>query len=526
MDKRNYATTGSLILLTATAFIMRVIALKHTLMMNNDGPVYIHQARALYHGFWQAIGSCTVDYPTVYTVLIAVFYRFSGDWVQSAMTANLMFGTLMIIPLYLFLRKFTDEQTSFLTGFVFAILPLFVIQSVNVIRDPSYWFFCVLGLYLLVCNNENKKLYALAWSSLSFIAATATRIEGMIFLIGGLFYCFTIFKGKRLKAVTLFLAPVFLSAAFFVLFQFMNNPGNFYQHRFDDILFYMTQALEQYRDLRKAMVSVIANVEHENLIYFLQNSRTLMWFTALGAILHSALEAYFYVFSLLMICGLIGLKDKIKNDKRLLTLMVIAVLNIVILYIYCLNYWSVEGRRLAPLIIITSVFMGFGTERIIRWIRNKSGLSGFIVVILLCMLFFAITLPKNLKIQEGDKLVFKEIGETIAGLDGRQDAIELISLGGQRWVHFYANLHTKEPICPDKYSYWYGDKTIIGDTYGDFIKNMKTRKIRYVVWQENFWPKNKFAFLENVRDNDLMKIQEWHHRDTGKIILYKVHSEK
>ena len=74
----------------------------------------------------------------------------------------------MIIPLYLFLRRFLDEKTSFLTTFIFVMLPLFVDQSVNVIRDPSYWFFSVLGLYLLVYDDE-KDTPICSYSQQSFL---------------------------------------------------------------------------------------------------------------------------------------------------------------------------------------------------------------------------------------------------------------------------------------------------------------------------------------------------------------------
>jgi 4-amino-4-deoxy-L-arabinose transferase-like glycosyltransferase len=501
---------------------MRVITFNNTLMMNNDGPVYIHQARAIYHGFWQAIGSCTVDYPTLYTLLIAAFYPLAGDWVFSAMAVNLAFGTLMIIPLYLFLRRFLDEQASFLTSFIFAMLPLFVIQSVNVIRDPSYWFFCILGLYFLVYNDKSKTPYALVLSSLSFLVATATRVEGLILIIGGCFYAVTVFKGRRFKAACLFLCPVLLLAASFVLLQVFRNPGDFYWYRFNDIPVILARAFEKYHHLEQQLTALISSIQSGILKEFLLHSRELIWFITLGVILQSALEAYFYFFFVLLLLGFIGLKDKIRNDTRLWTLIVIAVISLFVLYLYCLNIWSMENRRLATVIIVSSVIIGFGVEKTLNWLRHKRGLSGFSAVALLCILVLIITVPQNIKIQEADKLVYKEIGETIAQIDGKQGKVDLIDLGGMRWIHFYANLHVKEPPCPDDYRNWQRDKTIFGSSYNDFIRSVKSRNVRYIVWMENFWPKNRFPFLESLRDEDLRKLKEWHHRDTGKIILYKV----
>jgi hypothetical protein len=402
------------------------------------------------------------------------------------------------------------------------MLPLFVIQSVNVIRDPSYWFFCTLGLYFLVYNDKSKTPYALVVSSLSFIVATVTRVEGLILIIGGCFYAVTIFKGRRFKATCLFLSPVLLLAAFFILIQVFRNPGDFYWYRFSDIPVILTRALEKYHQLEQQLTALIGTLPSGTLKEFLQHSRELIWFTAIGVIIQSALEAYFYFFFVLLLLGFIGLKDKIRNDTRILTLIVITVISLFVLYLYCLNIWSMENRRLATVIIVSSVIIGFGVEKTIQWFRHYSRLSGFSAVALLCVLVLIITVPKNIKKQEANKLVYKEIGETIAEIDGRQRNVDLIVLGGMRWIHFYANLHVKEPPCPDEYRYLRRDKTIFSDNYNDFIRGIKSRNVRYIVWIENLWPKNRFPFLESLRDEDLKKLKEWRHPESNRIILYQV----
>jgi hypothetical protein len=137
-----------------------------------------------------------------------------------------------------------------------------------------------------------------------------------------------------------------------------------------------------------------------------------------------------------------------------------------------------------------------------------------------------LTLPKNLKVQEADKLVFKEIGETIARLDGRSGEIEMITLGAYwRLNDFYANLHVQGAPCPEKYTNWFKDESIVG-SYDDFIRSMRLRNIRYIVWEEKRWPQDKFAFQNSVQTKDLTQLKEWKHKDTGRIILYRVMYQK
>ncbi len=525
--KDSKAIIGPLIILVVSAFVIRLFAFTHTLMMNPDGPVYIHQARALYYGLWQVINTCSIPFMTLYSSLIAAAYPVTGDWVHGAMAVNLIFGTLTIIPLYLFLRRFLDEKTSFLTTFIFVMLPILVDQSVNVIRDPSYWFFSVLGLYLLVYDDERDTPVVLILSSLSLIVATATRIEGIVFIMGGCLYTLLVFKGRRLKALFLFLSPIVLAMSCFVVVQLIRHPDSFYWYRFREILFTIMNTFEQYRNLETNLTPLVLNpppgIEKEFIVY----SRTLIWFTAMGVVLNSAMEAFFYPFFILLLCGLGGLRDRMRNDRRILPLILTMAIGFSVLYFYVLNTWSMENRRLVMVILPSTVLVGFGVEKLVHWVQKRFGLSDKMVILSLCILVLVLTLPKDLKVREADKLVYKEIGETVARLDGSRGEIEMITLGDSwRLNDFYANLHVQGAPCPDKYIDWRRDGSIIGSGYDDFIRSMRMRNIRYIVWEENHWPRDKFAFLNSVQPTDLTQLKEWKHQDAGRIILFRVLNQK
>ncbi len=522
--KNNHALL--LLILAISALGIRALAFQHTLMINVDGPIYIHQARVVYYGLWDALGTCgDIDYPTVFAILTAAAYSVIGDWSRSAMIVNLFFGTATIIPLYFFLERFVERKTAFLTAFIFAMLPLFVIQSVNVIRDPSYWFFSVLGLYFLSFDTQKRTLYFLIFSSLSFIVATTMRIEGLVFLIGGVIYTLIVFNDRKLQATLCLLVPIALALAGVIIGQHMipwDNHG-LYCYRADQITSIFTGLFENYQQIRSTLKAFMDSLPAGSARGFVELSHTLVWFTAIGAILHCALEALMYIFFFLLLFGLSGLKSRMKSDNRLLPLLFTTLISLVVLYIYCLNIWSMENRRFIMVIIPATVFMGFGVEKLIRWLRARTGLSDSLIVIVLCVSVLAVTLPKNMNIQEADKLVYKDIGETIAHLDGSPGEINLITLGDTwRWVDYYANLHVSGAPCPDKYVFWNEIDALAGKKYEDFVGNLRKRQIRYVVWQENYWPRDKFIFLKSVRPEDLSLLKEWRHQDTGRIILYKV----
>lgn len=523
-QKSNQTNIFHLLILSFSAFAIRACAFHNTLMMNPDGPIYIHQARAIRHGLWSAINTCSVvDYPTLYTILIAFFYPVTGDWMNAAMAVNLIFGTAMIIPLYFFLRRFVDEKSSFVTAFIFAMMPVMVIQSVNVIRDPSCWFFSILGLYFLVYGDEKKKYFFLIVSSISFLVATATRIEGIVFIIGGCLYTLLVFKEKKWKSTLIFLSPVILILCFFMAVQLIRHPDKLYWYRFQEMSLILINTFDKYRHIEENLTKIFFETPPGIMRGFIENSRVLIWFTVIGVIFQNALEALFYIFFAVFLLGLSGISKKIRDDGRIAALSVTIVISLMVLYLYCINTWSMENRRLIMAIIPAAIFIGFGTEKILNWMHKKFNLSNSVIVAILCILILLLTLPKNLRQQEGDKLVFKEIGQTIALHDGGTEEIELLTLGdGFRWHNYYANLHVAGAPCPNKNYHWRSDKGIIQSGYNDFISNIRIRKIGYLIWEEKNWPVNTFSFLKSVQSNDLKKLKEWKHPDTGRIILYQV----
>jgi hypothetical protein len=129
-------------------------------------------------------------------------------------------------------------------------------------------------------------------------------------------------------------------------------------------------------------------------------------------------------------------------------------------------------------------------------------------------------LPKNLKPREADKLVFKRIGELIAEREGNNREIQVAApTQTPSWISFYANLKYKGAPCPQKNT---DLEKIIGKSYGDFILNLKKREIRYFLWEERNWPRDRFDFIHRKNPEDFEKLGVWSHPDTGRLILFKV----
>jgi hypothetical protein len=218
--------------------------------------------------------------------------------------------------------------------------------------------------------------------------------------------------------------------------------------------------------------------------------------------------------------GLGTLRQRFRGDGRVLYFGLLALAAFLLLYCYLFVYWQMESRWFSLALFPSFIFLGYGLERLISLLQSKFSMKRGMALLLICLLILIFGLPKNLKSRGEDKIIFKTLGETIAGLEGNAKRIEILTVGGsQRWVWFYANLHFPGAPCTDDYAEY---KQLIGNDYGRFLKFVKSRGIQYLVWEEKNWPEGRFDFLASPYRQNFAEIGSWHHRDTGKIVLFKV----
>ena len=59
------------------------------------------------------------------------------------------------------------------------VTPVLIDGSIDVTRDPAYWFFAVLGLYFFSCPQRTSARNLLL-SGVCLILATGTRVESFV----------------------------------------------------------------------------------------------------------------------------------------------------------------------------------------------------------------------------------------------------------------------------------------------------------------------------------------------------------
>jgi len=509
-----------ILLIFTLGLVLRLFAWQQTSIINSDGAIYINQARAIYYGLWDSVNTCsTARFPTVTTLCIAAAYPILGDWVAAGTFVSLFFGTITLVPLYLLARRFFDRDISAVIALVYALNPTLIDGSVDIVRDSTAWFFLTLGLYLFTKDKKQSDLY-LVMSSISFIVAAWARVEFFIFAVCTPIYIIMDREEKPLRRVAVFLLPAV--AIFFAAIgsQLLFHPERVNWYRLTDIPQRASAFLSQYQEIRVQLADLASHPKTEILAEFFNKIREIIWFVGFGVILQNILEAYYYPFFLLYLMGLGTLRQRMRGDMRVRYFYLLVPAAFLLLYCYLFVFWQMENRWFSLALFPSFIFLGYGLERLISLLQSKFSMKRGMALLLICLLILIFGLPKNLKPRGEDKIIFKALGETIAGLEGNAKRIEILTVGGsQRWVWFYANLHFPGAPCTDDYVAY---KQMIGNDYGQFLKFVKSRGIQYLVREEKNWPAGSFDFLASPYERDFIPLGSWHHRDSGKITLFKV----
>ncbi|MFP4087378.1 MAG: ArnT family glycosyltransferase [Desulfobacteraceae bacterium] len=502
---------------------IRVFACAHSHIINPDGVYYIHQARAVYFGEWDTLTSCHLGFLSNYPLFIAGAYALFHHWVFSAAVVSVLFGSGTLIPLYLLCRRFFDRNISALTLLVFALLPVFVARSADVVRGPVCWFFLALGLYFFVKSEENAYGLGLLFSSLFFLMASWARIESVLFILVSAVYLVAAPSPRRFWKLIWFALPL-LGVLFFVLggVIYFSKPLDQIL-RLQEVMTKLSAPIMAYETIREGLAQWMNQQPVDEVMpHFLHKTRNMVWLVGLGTLFKYMIRACFYVFFIPFILGAGGVWQGVKEDRRILYLSISVLSAFFLLYLHIMQTWMMFDRFWAVFLVPAFVFLGFGLQKTVSWLLFTCRLKKWTALSLVCFLILAITLPKNLQPQEADKGIYKEMGEMIAQREGNDEIIPIAkSRHTPNWTPFYANLHYKGAPCP------LGSPDLASLTekgYDTFIKTLKQNDFRYLLWEEEFWPRNAFDFSTEKNEEDFIKLREWRHPDAGRIILYRIAS--
>jgi hypothetical protein len=146
-----------------------------------DGMIYVTAAKALEAGNWKsASGEMSLN---IYPAILTVLHRLGLDWELAASLWGVTVSSLVVLPLWGWVRRQFDDRVALAACFLYIIHPKFIEWSPEVLRDPTFWFFFTLAIYWLWrAVTEVHYGYFIAGGA-AVILASLTRVEGLFLLI-------------------------------------------------------------------------------------------------------------------------------------------------------------------------------------------------------------------------------------------------------------------------------------------------------------------------------------------------------
>jgi hypothetical protein len=512
-----------LFVIIAAAIAIRLIAAFQSAIVNADAAVYIHQARAIYYGDWEALDDTGVKYLTPYPVLIAVTRFIIGDWIVAATAVSLVFSVLMLIFLHLLSRQFFDRSISLCIFAVFAFHPLFVTAGIDIIKDPLAWCLLVAGMWLFVRGQTGARWLSLTASSILFAFAAWVRVESAIFFFAGAVYFAFFEKADRGKKLVAFLAPALLALVAVVSVVVFTGKGQMAVSRLGEIGPRFALVSEGYQNVRAGLKELSGSPPPGIPAEYFDQIRSLTWLVGLAAILRNAVEAFYPPVFVLFLFGLASTRLLFATDRRTVYFLTSLVFLLLFFYVFIFSGWVLEQRWLASAVVASFLFIGEGIQRVVSWAGDflktppKIAMSAIVGVCLIS------SLPKIFLSSEQDKSVFVEIGGTMEKLGGDQKELRILSSEHTiRWLSLYANRHVQGAPSPDDFFYSSANSDVLGSDYSTFITSLRAKDVDYFVWVEKQWPSEAFDFWTSNFASDLHEVGVWHHADTGKVVLFQV----
>jgi len=517
-NQKVFNTHRFVFLVIALGVVIRLFACEYTYIINSDGILYVHQARALYYNELESLYNCGLDYLSIYPRCIALFYPLTGDFLTAAITVSVLFGCLTLVPIFLLCRHFFSVQTSSFVTLIFALLPIFVRRSADVLRGPACWFFLAWGILAFIQYMDYKKNRYLLLSIICFICATWARIESVVCFPAIILCLFFISKNKK-RVVLLFTGVVAILIIIEGGLELFYDISLLKLYRLDEVTDKFIEPYTQYQMLRDSLAKMLNKNPMEYEDHFMVNARHQIHFVAFGTVLSNACEAFFYPFLFFFALGCYHMGKKLKKDPRLWFFIIMATSGVCIVYVHLVQHWMIEYRYFAIIIIATSVFAGFGIEQA-QLLLTKCRIQPFHAMVLIFVFILLFGLGKNLKSREKDKYIFRQMGEFIAQMEpGKPIVVAAIEKSTNcEKIQFYANRFYEGVLCPRQ------DLNVLElceNNYSKIIHELNKYNAQYFLWESRLWPDDWFDFNKHYLKTDFVPIMRYPQPGKNTLVLYK-----
>jgi len=499
------------ILIFFIASIIRIYLFFHTYVIGKDSTLYLYQSMVIYSGNLNLLKICSfsdrITHINLFSIAIIPFYYLSGDWEVAGKLLSLTSSLLSLILLYFILKKYFTSIPLYLTLLIYALNPVIVKESAEIMRESFFTFLVLLGIFSFIkALNSSLKVRIIFFllSNIFWLLSAWVRVEGILFIPFSAIYLFikTIFsKNKKTSLIELLfflILPFILIITFLIYISFYKSF----------LITELKTKIPFINPFTQPIAQELKNFVYMNLPspspYFWDMVKQNLWLIALGTTLfYKFIPALHFSNLIFLIVGFKGFKKLVKNDLSLAYFIFISIFYFLILWYFAFTKWYMEKRYMLPLLYLLSPILANGVNNVLIYLENRFHFS---LIKSVCTLIAFITFFSSFKLFKPvrkELTPFKNIALEISYLI---PAEELKNCSNQACtnfiftrdgrIFFYISNYTKYPLCPkieDKVFYYN-------------LKNLKDHQIVEYIKSKGY----KFAVLERKVFNertDKLKLQ-------------------
>jgi len=109
-------------------------------------------------------------------------HKLGLEWTTAGKLWGVLIGTAIAVPLFDWLRRMFDERIATAGVFLYAVHPKLIENSVEPIREATFWFFFVLAVDFLWRGFEERRWWQFCAAGGALALALHTRVEGWFLL--------------------------------------------------------------------------------------------------------------------------------------------------------------------------------------------------------------------------------------------------------------------------------------------------------------------------------------------------------
>lgn len=144
-----------IVILVCLAFIVGASRFWAIYSVSGDALAYIETAKLIFSG--DILQALRQDYHPLYPSLVAVMYNFTHNWTLAGRLVSFIFGSLIVIPVYMTTKQVFNKQAANISAIFFIFQPFFTDYLCDIVSEAVYVFFFVWSV--LICwqaLNQNK----------------------------------------------------------------------------------------------------------------------------------------------------------------------------------------------------------------------------------------------------------------------------------------------------------------------------------------------------------------------------------